>query len=48
MKRTGAQIIWECLVHEGVKTSFWLPGWGDHTDLRCFAGFSDSPCTGPS
>jgi acetolactate synthase I/II/III large subunit len=25
-KRTGAQIIWECLVHEGVKTIFGYPG----------------------
>jgi acetolactate synthase I/II/III large subunit len=24
--RTGAQIIWECLVHEGVKTIFGYPG----------------------
>ena len=26
MKRTGAQIIWECLVHEGVRTVFGYPG----------------------
>src|SRR6187431_601757 len=26
MQRTGAQIIWECLVHEGVKTVFGYPG----------------------
>ena len=26
MKRTGAQIIWECLIHEGVKTLFGFPG----------------------
>jgi len=26
MRRTGAQIIWECLVHEGVKTVFGYPG----------------------
>jgi acetolactate synthase-1/2/3 large subunit len=26
MKRTGAQIIWECLTHEGVKTVFGYPG----------------------
>jgi acetolactate synthase-1/2/3 large subunit len=26
MKRTGAQIIWECLVKEGVKTVFGYPG----------------------
>ena len=26
MKRTGAQIIWECLVNEGVKTVFGYPG----------------------
>ena len=26
MKRTGAQIIWECLVQEGVKTVFGYPG----------------------
>jgi acetolactate synthase I/II/III large subunit len=26
MKRTGAQIIWECLVHEGVTTVFGYPG----------------------
>ena len=26
MKRTGGQIIWECLVHEGVKTVFGYPG----------------------
>ena len=26
MKRTGAQIIWECLVREGVKTIFGYPG----------------------
>src|SRR4026209_2289780 len=25
-KRTGAQIIWECLVHEGVQTIFGYPG----------------------
>ena len=25
-KRTGAQIIWECLVHEGVNTVFGYPG----------------------
>ena len=25
-KRTGAQIIWECLVHEGVSTVFGYPG----------------------
>ena len=25
-KRTGAQIIWECLVHEGVHTVFGYPG----------------------
>ena len=25
-KRTGAQIIWECLVHEGVTTVFGYPG----------------------
>jgi acetolactate synthase-1/2/3 large subunit len=25
-KRTGAQIIWECLVHEGVTTMFGYPG----------------------
>jgi len=25
-KRTGAQIIWECLVHEGVQTVFGYPG----------------------
>src|SRR5690349_18400480 len=26
MERTGAQIIWECLVHEGVNTVFGYPG----------------------
>src|ERR687895_1199305 len=26
LKRTGAQIIWECLVHEGVRTVFGYPG----------------------
>src|SRR5438093_2304901 len=26
MQRTGAQIIWECLVHEGVSTVFGYPG----------------------
>ena len=26
MKRTGAQIVWECLVREGVKTIFGYPG----------------------
>ncbi|MFH1523568.1 MAG: biosynthetic-type acetolactate synthase large subunit [Chloroflexota bacterium] len=26
MKRTGAQIIWECMVREGVKTIFGYPG----------------------
>jgi len=26
MKRTGAQIVWECLVREGVKTVFGYPG----------------------
>jgi acetolactate synthase-1/2/3 large subunit len=26
VKRTGAQIIWECLVHEGVTTVFGYPG----------------------
>ena len=26
MKRTGAQIMWECLIHEGVKTVFGYPG----------------------
>jgi acetolactate synthase-1/2/3 large subunit len=26
MQRTGAQIIWECLIHEGVKTVFGFPG----------------------
>ena len=26
MQRTGAQIIWECLVHEGVNTVFGYPG----------------------
>jgi acetolactate synthase-1/2/3 large subunit len=26
MKKTGAQIVWECLVHEGVKTVFGYPG----------------------
>jgi acetolactate synthase I/II/III large subunit len=26
MKRTGAQIIWECLIREGVKTVFGYPG----------------------
>src|SRR3954467_12760975 len=26
MKRTGAQIIWECLVHQGVRTVFGYPG----------------------
>ena len=25
-QRTGAQIIWECLVHEGVSTVFGYPG----------------------
>src|SRR5215204_6987261 len=25
-QRTGAQIIWECLVHEGVRTVFGYPG----------------------
>ena len=25
-QRTGAQIIWECLVHEGVNTVFGYPG----------------------
>ena len=25
-KRTGSQIIWECLVHEGVHTVFGYPG----------------------
>src|ERR671924_589895 len=25
-KRTGAQIIWECLVHQGVQTVFGYPG----------------------
>jgi acetolactate synthase I/II/III large subunit len=25
-ERTGAQIIWECLVHEGVNTVFGYPG----------------------
>ncbi len=24
--RTGAQVIWECLVHEGVTTVFGYPG----------------------
>src|ERR687892_2487175 len=28
MPRTGAQIIWECLVHEGVNTVFGYPGGG--------------------
>jgi acetolactate synthase-1/2/3 large subunit len=26
MERTGAQIIWECLAHEGVRTVFGYPG----------------------
>ena len=26
MKRTGAQIVWECLVHEGVEVVFGYPG----------------------
>src|SRR5262245_31005229 len=26
MKRTGAQIVWECIVHEGVKYVFGYPG----------------------
>src|SRR6185436_17253569 len=26
MQRTGSQIIWECLVHEGVRTVFGYPG----------------------
>src|SRR4249920_4239390 len=26
MQRTGAQIIWECLVHQGVRTVFGYPG----------------------
>ena len=26
LQRTGAQIIWECLVHEGVTTVFGYPG----------------------
>ena len=26
MKRTGAQILWECLVREGVTTVFGYPG----------------------
>ena len=26
LKRTGAQVIWECLVHEGVNTVFGYPG----------------------
>ncbi|RPI33215.1 MAG: biosynthetic-type acetolactate synthase large subunit [Chloroflexota bacterium] len=26
MKRTGAQIIWECLIHEGVEVVFGYPG----------------------
>ena len=26
MKRTGAQILWECLQHEGVETVFGYPG----------------------
>ena len=26
MQRTGAQIMWECLVHEGVRTVFGYPG----------------------
>jgi thiamine pyrophosphate-dependent acetolactate synthase large subunit-like protein len=26
MQRTGAHIIWECLVHEGVRTVFGYPG----------------------
>src|SRR6202008_984007 len=26
MQRTGAQIIWECLVHEGIRTVFGYPG----------------------
>jgi acetolactate synthase-1/2/3 large subunit len=25
-QRTGAQIIWECLVHQGVNTVFGYPG----------------------
>ena len=26
MQRTGAQIVWECLVHQGVRTAFGYPG----------------------
>ncbi len=27
MKRTGAQILWECLVREGVEYRLWVPWW---------------------
>ena len=42
MQRTGAQIIWECLVHEGVRTVFGVSRRGDSARLRRDAGLSRS------
>ena len=48
MKRTGAQIIWECLVQEGVKTVFGYPGRCHPADLRCHARLSHPPRARPA
>ena len=33
MKMTGAEILWECLVREGVDVVFGYPGRREHADL---------------
>ena len=43
MKRTGAQILWECLVREGVDDGVRLSGRGDSAGLRRDARLSDPP-----
>ena len=46
MQRTGAQIVWECLVKEGVDHRVRLPGRRDPADLRRHARLPDPPRAG--
>ena len=46
MRLTGAKIIWECLVREGVESRLRLSGRHHSARLRCHARLSDPPRAG--
>ena len=39
MKRSGAQIVWECLVHEGIEVIFGYPGGANHPIYDAMRGY---------